>query len=250
MEESLTGIELVAFIASIASLILSIGAIWLSIVFFRMSNEASKATTEAAKGIDASVQRLEKLFDKLYSDTFSMMKETVSDMRKHIWNVDDESISIEEERSKILEEADKKADEKVSEIKSALDKQLNEILVRQKIADGKVSGIGKELENLLENAIQTSRMVESEAREETIRNHILSEIRKSYRRGKIIIAEELIEKLSNYLPLTKVISEVERMKSEGIIHFAGEHLAPTSKIRLGRIRERTVDIEKEQAKVL
>lgn len=243
VQATLTGIELVAFIASIASLILAIGAIWLSIVFFRMSNEASKATTEAAKGIDASVQRLEKLFDKLYSDTFSMMKETVSDMRKHIWNVDDESVSSEEERNKILEEADKKADEKVSEIKSALDKQLNEILARQKIADGKVSGIGKELESLLENAIQTSRMVESEAREETIRNHILSEIRKFRRKGKIAIAEELVDQLGDFLPPHKVVKEVQRMKDEGILYFEGDHLAAASKIRLARISERTADIE-------
>lgn len=243
LEASLTGIELVAFIASIASLILAVGAIWLSIVFFRMSNEASKATTEAAKGIDASVQRLEKLFDKLYSDTFSMMKETVSDMRKHIWNVDDESVSSEEERNKILEEADRKADEKVSEIKSALDKQLNEILNRQKIADGKVSGIGKELESLLENAIQTSRMVESEAREETIRNHILSEIRKTRRMGKIAMARDIVDKLGDFLPSHRVIIEIERMKEEGILHFDGEDLSPSSKIRLARISERTADIE-------
>lgn len=243
VEASLTGIELVAFIASIASLILAVGAIWLSIVFFRMSNEASKATTEAAKGIDASVQRLEKLFDKLYSDTFSMMKETVSDMRKHIWNVEDESVSSEEERNKILEEADRKADEKVSEIKSALDKQLNEILARQEVADGKVSGIGKELESLLENAIQTSRMVESEAREETIKNHILSEIRKARRRGKVAIADELVEQLGDFLPSHKVIREIQQMKDEGILHFEGEHLGPSSKIRLARISERTADIE-------
>src|SRR5690606_40579380 len=138
-----SGIEIVGLIASITSLVLAVGAIWLSIVFFKMSNEASKATTEAAKGIDASVKRLENLFDKLYSDTFSMMKDTVSDMRKHIWSGDG---SGTENKSDILEEADRKAEEKVQEIKSALDKQLSEILERQQIADGKVSGIGKELE--------------------------------------------------------------------------------------------------------
>lgn len=78
--------DVIAFIASIASLILAITAIWLSVVFFRMSDAASKATSEAAKDIAASVDRLENLFDKLYSDTFSMMRDTVTDMRKHIWN--------------------------------------------------------------------------------------------------------------------------------------------------------------------
>ena len=52
METQITGstmtiIEVIGLIASIASLILSVGAIFLSVVFFKMSNEASKATTEA-----------------------------------------------------------------------------------------------------------------------------------------------------------------------------------------------------------
>lgn len=80
-----TGIAIVGFIATIASLVLAIGAIWLSFVFYRMSNEASKETTKASKDIQSSVERLEKIFDKLYSDTFAMMKDTVTDMREHIW---------------------------------------------------------------------------------------------------------------------------------------------------------------------
>ncbi len=226
----MSGVELVGFVASIASLILAVGAIWLSIVFFKMSNEASNATTEAAKGIDASVKRLENLFDKLYSDTFSMMKDTVSDMRKHIWNADEGPSQNEEERNRILEEADRKAEEKVIEIKSSLDKQLNEILKKQKIADGKVSEFGRELENLLENAIQTSRTVESEAREETVRNHILLELRRFRRRGRIATAEEVLDKLGDIMPAEKVIREIERMKIDGVVDFDEKYLGPDTKI--------------------
>jgi uncharacterized membrane protein len=234
----MSGVELVGLIASIASLILAVGAIWLSIVFFKMSNEASKATTEAAKGIDASVKRLENLFDKLYSDTFSMMKDTVSDMRKHIWNGEG-SDNVNENKSDILEEADRKAEEKVQEIKSALDKQLNEILERQQIADGKVSGIGKELEMLLDNAIQTSRMIESEAREETVRNHILMALRSFYRRKKVVTASELVESLSDNIPPHRIINELGSMKDESLIHYESERLGPDTKIRLLSIKERT-----------
>jgi uncharacterized membrane protein len=234
----MSGIELVGLIASIASLILAVGAIWLSIVFFKMSNEASQATTEAAKGIDASVKRLENLFDKLYSDTFSMMKDTVSDMRKHIWNGDD-SDNVNENKNDILEEADKKAEEKVQEIKSALDKQLNEILKKQQIADGKVSGIGKELEVLLDNAIQTSRMIESEAREETVRNHILMALRSFSRRQKTVTASELVDSLSDNIPPNRIVSELESMKEDSLIHYEPEHLGPDTKIRSLKIRERT-----------
>lgn len=65
MGGQMTTVELISFIASVASLILAVGAIWLSVVFYKMSVAASNATTEAAKGIGASVERLEKLFDKL-----------------------------------------------------------------------------------------------------------------------------------------------------------------------------------------
>lgn len=227
--------ELVSLIASIASLILAVGAIWLSIVFFRMSNEASKATTEAAKGIDASVKRLENLFDKLYSDTFSMMKDTVSDMRKHIWSGDD---AVPSQKEDILDEADKKAEEKVQEIKASLERQLSEILNRQKIADGKVSDIGKELEGLLDNAIQTSRMIESEAREETVRNHILSELRRQRRHRKYVTANELVEVLRDNIPINRVIPELDRMRDDGLIHYEEVSIEPDSKIRLLSISER------------
>jgi cell division septum initiation protein DivIVA len=242
-EAVMTGVEMVSLIASIASLILAVGAIWLSIVFFKMSNEASKATTEAAKGIDASVKRLENLFDKLYSDTFSMMKDTVSDMRKHIWSGEENGVSGENDKSDILEEADKKAEEKVQEIKSSLDKQLGEILKRQQIADGKVSGIGKELESLLENAIQTSRMVESEAREETVRNHILMELRKLRRRRRTVIADELVDSLREFIPTHRIVRELEGMKEDGLLYFDGERIEPDTKIRLLSIKERTHETE-------
>lgn len=242
MENYFSAIEIVGLIASITSLVLAVGAIWLSIVFFKMSNEASKATTEAAKGIDASVKRLENLFDKLYSDTFSMMKDTVSDMRKHIWSGDgvgDRSGN----KSDILEEADRKAEEKVQEIKSALDKQLNEILEKQQIVDGRVSGIGKELEGLLDNAIQTSRMIEIEAREETVRNHILMALRSFARRRKVVTADELVESLKDNIPPRRIVNELERMREDDLIYYNSEYISPDTKIRLLDIRERNRERE-------
>lgn len=232
----MSNIELLAFVASISSLILAVGAIWLSIIFFKMSNEASQATTEAAKGIDASVKRLENLFDKLYSDTFSMMKDTVSDMRKHIWNGDESA--GEDNKNTILEEADKKAEEKVQEIKTAFDKQLSDILHKQKIADGKVSDIGSELEGLLENAIQTSRMVESEAREETVRNHILRELRILRKQKGTVFAGELVTALSSFIPPIRVRQELDRMKEDGTLFIEDERIAPDTKIRMLNINER------------
>ena len=237
----MSNIELLAFVASISSLILAIGAIWLSIVFFKMSNEASQSTTEAAKGIDASVKRLENLFDKLYSDTFSMMKDTVSDMRKHIWSGDDSNDSIEENsRNTILEEADKKAEEKIQEIKSAFDKQLNDILHKQKIADGKVSDIGSELEGLLENVIQTSRMVESEAREETVRQHILKKLRLLRKQKRTVVASDIVTALEDFIPGRRLLQELKSMQEDGFLFIEDKIIGPDTRIRVLNIDERII----------
>ncbi|MBB1344318.1 hypothetical protein H5158_22280 [Pseudoalteromonas sp. SR45-6] len=232
METTMTGIELVSLIASIASLILAIGAIWLSIAFFKMSNEASKSTTEAAKGIDASIQRLENLFDKLYSDTFTMMKDTVSDMRKHIWSGDDTVDKVTEKKNDILEEADRKAEEKVLEIKKNMDKKLEAILAQQKAADGEVVGMRNEIEKLLDSAIQTSRSVESEAREETVRDHILMEIKRLKRIKRTIQARDLVNSLSDSLGGGRVIKEIKRMKDDELLDFTDKIIAPDTKIWL------------------
>ncbi len=242
VEVTMSGIELVSIIASIASLILAVGAIWLSIVFFKMSNEASKATTEAAKGIDSSIQRLENLFDKLYSDTFSMMKDTVTDMRKHIWSGDESNQDNDPTKNDILEEADRKAEEKIAEIKNVMDKQLEEMLAQQKSADGKVSVIRGEMEKLIDNAIQTSRLVETEAREETVRNHILLEIKKLRRLKRSFEADDIVKSLSDNISNRKVVEEIERMKDDNLIHFEGEYLRPDSTVRLLSIKERNKTI--------
>lgn len=241
----MSNIELLALVASVSSLILAVGAIWLSIVFFKMSNEASQATTKAAEGIDASVQRLENLFDKLYSDTFSMMKDTVSDMRKHIWNGDDSNDNVEEDnKNTILEEADRKAEEKIQEIKSAFDKQLNDILHKQEIADGKVSDIGSELEGLLENAIQTSRMVESEAREETVRQHILKELRLLRKQKRTVVASDIVTALEEFIPARRVIQELKSMKEDGALFIEDKSIGPDTKIRILNINERIMQKER------
>lgn len=234
----MTAIELVSLISSVVSLVLGIGAIWLSVVFFKMSNAASNATTEAAKGIDASVKRLENLFDKLYSDTFSMMKDTVSDMRKHIWSGNETPTDeIKNSKDSILEEADQKAEEKVAAVKRAMDEQLSEILNRQRASDGNLTEIKIEMNKLLENAIQTSRQIDSEARDETVREHILKELRKAIRRGRHLTADGIIDLLSENIPGARIIKELRNMKDEGLVSYDGARIFPDTIIRIPRISD-------------
>jgi hypothetical protein len=221
-----TAFDVVSFIASIASLLLAIIAIWLSIVFYRMSNEATKATTEAAKGISASVERLEKLFDKLYSDTFSMMRDTVSDMRKHIWPVDDN------EQEKITEEAEKKTDERISEVRKAIETQVSEMLQRQKITDDKMKSLQTEMRVLIDRAIVRSREAESEAREETIREHILRVLRVLSRTKRVVTISDVLEKIGGIFSAQRIVNEIERMRSDGLIRTSGKMLRPDTEVRI------------------
>jgi len=215
--------DIISLIASIASLVLAIVAIWLSIVFFKMSSQLSESTKEAAKGIGASVERLEKLFDKLYADTFSMMRDTVSDMRKHIWPDDTGGAD------KISEEAERKADEKINAIKKEIDKEIMGILRRQKMQDVQLDRVHKEFDTLIERAMLSSRQAESEAREETIREHIMNAIFKLQRADIKITADRLLDVLK--FPPGLVIKELSQMKKDKLINWENV-LGPDTEIAL------------------
>ncbi|MFA4861105.1 hypothetical protein [Methanoregula sp.] len=211
---------IIGLIASIASLVLAIIAIWLSIVFFRMSSEFSTNATEASKDIGSSVERLEKLFDKLYSDTFSMMRETVTDMRKHMWpdeNSRDTDLTVE---------IDKKADEKVSKFKEEIDRELRRLLEKQSVTEANVGSLRDEMGDLINRAISVSRNAHVEAREETIRGHILRILSEK----KETTAADLVDTIQSSAGRT--VQELQRMKEDNLIYFEDKRIGPNSRIRI------------------
>ncbi len=223
--------EIAALIVSVVAVAIGIMAIWLSIIFYRMSTQLSESTKEAAKGIGASVERLEKLFDRLYSDTFSMVRDTVSDMRKHAWP--------EETRasSKLDETEKKKADEKVEALKTEIYTSISEILEKQKMTDGKVTHISAELRHLVDRAINESRKAESEARDETLRQTILQELRSLAKLGERFEADALVRRLIEKLPegqMRQTIPELSRLREEGIISWEG-NLRPHTTVVIGKL---------------
>lgn len=224
----MTNVEISSIIASCTSVILAIVAIVLSIIFFRMSLGFSESAKEASKSISACVERVEKLFDKLYADTFSMMKETYSDMRKHMWP--EESTNTD----KITEEAEIKAEEKISSLKSEMDKELLKMFQKQKITDTKLSSTRDEMRHLLDKAISSSRRLEIEAREETVRDQIRRLIKRLQRENQKVSAGRIVEKLSISFPQNKVINEIEEMAREGELSLSDALLGPKTIITLSR----------------
>lgn len=205
---------------------LAVIAIWLSIVFFRMSSKLSESTTEAAKGIGASVERLEKLFDKLYADTFSMMRDTVTDMRKHLWP---EEVS---DAGRIAEEVEKRAAEKVEALKVSFAEELSTVLHRQRIADERISSVSEDVTKLVDRVIANSRQVELEARKETARDIVLRTLRVMQRKGVIVTAEDLLQKLGSEFTPVRMIDEVEALRREGFVSVDDEHIGPHTHVEL------------------
>lgn len=205
----MTSVEISSIIASITSVCLAILAIVLSIIFFKMSTALSESTKEASKSISACVEKLEKLFDKLYTDTFSMMRDTVSDMRKHIWP--EESTDTD----KIAEEAEIKAEKKVSLLKSEINKELSKMFRKQEITDTKLSSIRGEMRNLIDKTISSSRRLEIEARQETVRDQIRNLFRMLQSERKTLLADDIVGRLADKLGTSRVVHEIEKMADEG-----------------------------------
>jgi uncharacterized membrane protein len=229
MESKITAFDIISFVASVASLILAVGAIWLSVVFYRMSTAASNATTQAAGGIAASVERLEKLFDKLYSDTFSMMRDTVSEIRKHMWPAE------ASEQEKVVEEAEKKADDKISDLKQSVEEQVSSLLQHQRLTDDTMSELRNEMRHILERAIVSSRQVDLEAREETVREHILRTVRTFRRTRPKVTVDDIVERLRGLFPFERIVSEIEKLKDEEAIELRPPHVMPDSEVLLNSV---------------
>jgi hypothetical protein len=223
----MTNTELINLLATIASLVLSVVAIFLSIVFYRLSSEISRSTIEASKGIGASVDRLEKLFDKLYSDTFSMMRDTVSDMRKHMWP--DDAVEMD----KMAEEVEKRADLKVQTLKKEISDELSAVLKSQRLADEKFAILSGEMNSLLDRVITSSREVEVQAREETLRDAILRTIRILRRsRQNIPTISDLIDKMAQEASASNIIEELMNLRRVGAIDLGNDLIGPHTQIRL------------------
>ncbi len=193
-----------------------------------MSSALSGNTKEAAKGIGSSVERLEKLFDKLYADTFSMMRDTVSDMRKHMWP---ENTPVEE---KSATEVEQKANAKVEAVKVETERQLSTLLERQDIANERIESLRKEISKLIEGAITRSRQVESEVREETFREVIVSLLKKMGAPRKNVTANEIASQLPGPYNVAQMVSELRRMRADNRIAFDTEIITPETEIRLIR----------------
>lgn len=215
-----------ADVASVASIVLAIVAIALSIIFFRMSSQLSEQAKSAAERIGSSVERLEGLFNMLYSDTFALMKDTYQDMRKHAWP---EGTKVSDD---LMTEAEKKTDEKLNVLKENLADQLDQVLSKQMRTESEIARVKKDVQDLVGRAISESRKVEEQAREETMRDDIIRQLRLLAGRKGHVRADTLVTSLTPKFNDRSIIRELLKMKDDGIISYPEPGLGPSSEIQL------------------
>jgi len=85
---------------------------------------------------------------------------------------------------------------------------------------------------LIDRAIVRSREAESEAREETIREHILRAIRVLMRSKRVVTISDIIEKAGGIFSTQRIVSEIERMRVDSLIRTSSDMLGPATEVRI------------------
>ncbi|MGL0953271.1 hypothetical protein [Vibrio vulnificus] len=134
--------EIIGLVASLVSLIIGFYAVWLSVTFYKLSTKNTQDLEKASSDINSTVNRLEVLFDKLYSDTFGIMKDTVSDMRKYVWSGHDS-----------LERSPGSFDVRLHELKSDINKSIDELKKSQGQSDKQFDTLVAKIETLVTEKI-------------------------------------------------------------------------------------------------
>ncbi len=219
--------DIIAVVASLFSIAVAVLAIWLAIVFYRMSSQFSESAREADRRITTSVERLEKLFDSLYGDSFSLLRDTVSDMRKHLWPTEQtDSYDIEAE-------IEKKSESKMKELRERTDLELSELLQRQTQTDSHLESLSADIQQLISKAINESKVVEEQARKETIRRLILSVVDNA---RESLSADALWHRIAlefgANIPFTDYYDEVARLRHDRMLTYQAQLQSDTLIIKI------------------
>lgn len=204
-------VQAISLLASMASLAMAVVAIWLSFKFYIMSIHSSEKTEEASRAIGASVERLEKVFQMQYSDTFSMVRDTYSDFRKRL--LTDNKLGEQSEKL-----AETKADEKLDGVRMEIQAELSKVVDKVGKTDAELNAVRKELAAVIDKAILRSRVVEKEAREETLKDSILRFIRENPR-------EEwntwhILERFEPQFSPTDIGKALLELRRDGVVKFS------------------------------
>jgi hypothetical protein len=232
-----TVIELVGSFVSIA---LAGFAIWQSSMFYRWGSKAASESHEAARALESSVKKLEELFDRFYSDTFGMVRDTFSDFRKHAWAEDGHGKDAEADDA--LAEVEKRAAAKVADLRSEMMAEVGDLVQKLGATTSQVVELEDRLGDVVDKAITGSREAENEAIEATIRRRLMDQfgLLKAANRTTVE-ADDVVSELMGEFDLSDILTQLRRLKADGVISWPGNKLEPRSELRMlsGRRVRRT-----------
>jgi hypothetical protein len=85
---------------------------------------------------------------------------------------------------------------------------------------------------IIEQAIVSSRQADLEAREETVREHILRTIRTFRRSRPKVTIDDIVEKLKPSFTIERIFNEMSKLKEEKIIEFRPDLFQPDTEVHL------------------
>ena len=163
-DQVISGMNIAALVGAIVSVILALVAIGLSAYFYRMSNSITESTRNAANKIESGVEQMKNLMDTLYRDTFSLHKNTHSALLEHAWT------GNSSESRTLTEEVSKQADERVDDMKKAINEEIAKTLKDRNLEiDDRLA----KLEEMFSNSVDEARKTDSEVLSRIIKNFLI-----------------------------------------------------------------------------
>jgi hypothetical protein len=222
--------EIISVVASVVAIVLAAFAIWQASTFYRWSNEASKDAKKSADAVGESVRKLEELFSRLYSDTFGMMRDTVSDMRKHMWPTSPEEIAAD---SYAAAEVEKRANENLAKVRDEVMSELRGLVEKVGATATQVSELEGSLGGAVDRAFSGSRAAAEEAIQDTIRDRLLSTVRRYRESGlRYVEADTLLRPLFEEFDAGHVHNALVGLKEQGIVDWDGDGWVDGPEVRV------------------
>lgn len=205
-------IQAFSLLASIVSVILAIVAIGLSFLLHRKSAESSRKIEASNVLIGSSVTRLETLWAVVHAQTNSMLEKTVSTISKLAFS---NAASVEQTE----QIAENKTIEKVEQLKTVMKSELGSVIGKIGHTDAGVGSIRKQLEEVIDEAIIRSVGADREAREETVKDHLLSYFKSLSPDNPTMPIFNIVFHFRDRFRPTDILRALVELSQEGTIQF-------------------------------
>lgn len=205
-------INMISLVTSIFSIALAILAIALSLFFYKWTSALENSIKENVRNLGQEIEGMIEFNKTFYGDTFTLVKEAYGDMRKHAWP---ETKGKSEASEREIEE---RVEQALGPIKENYDKQLGELIDRQKMSDERAEELTAQIGGITDNLLLKSTELEKKIRSTKLREDIYSLIKK----GEFFHIGYLFKEMEKKgYSFQDIEMELGKMTTEGILGRGG-----------------------------